>query len=1029
MEHSSHSHPLPHGQHTFVQGPTPTPSCPSPRGEHVDNIGAQARKLQIRNARFNAAPLSVRRISPLFGLSHSSESQYILRVKETSPKGSQNIVPDQSSQQDTSLNILQEIQNSARRKRASPKPGVTTIFESEPPMDENNPGVLGTSWYIDKSNECSPAVNRTPLTTMGLREGTLNQRMPTPLSSPSAKQSKRRNSIFVDHDRENVGQARYIEHLESQLASALAKIDSLNSPKTAKMRTAKLRSLNVENRNLRAENASWAKKAEDMVEEQRRIHSAAEAETNAQLESLKEDMDSKGSRIAELEWEIESMGVKMKEAEGLVEANARLEKRIDLLSTLVVKSPTKITTRSTLTSPRKSDSSARVPRPASMLVGAPSSPPLLRHSVTSISESAFWDTRSRSTSSIVETPEGDESEQVHNAQLQIEAEEEACRSAYGNPDTAESAIADNTSRDSASFRSAPSSSSRPASFISTSSTGAPPWGMPPQPYSEVRASGRQRRMRRFPSGSSSLKPLILPSTSTVTSFPASAPIFPSIDAITNEDIPDSRMDPISAAFFTHLVENQLDDTPTAQPRHRNAAWVQEQTLKALVGKKDSSETGVNTNGRPSSSRFQERPASVIGSIATSPRERQRPQSLQTELERAEHGATPHDFLGTHSREPVNAYHIHASGQERDADFCSAVKSPPSRPGDVPRRHRRGETTPRAGRGVKDRLVPMSNFKARPVEAESSCNQADGLLQRFTHVITQTRQDPVTLARRIVHNAWNLGSSSLGGIAWWLVGPLHHHSHKSGRRWDSEGHPERASENQGGQPLYPHFTGRPSRGAQQQQRDYGSTWTSSSGRYARPHPLPAIVPPSTSSLRDEPHLFPCDQCEEPSSRRTIRMWFHFCLTVVLAVGMAVRHGPGALIAEPTVNEGEIMSAQVLDVSDEEEEEEGEDEDRNSDNEREVDGRGGREGNLMCTDTPFVPSHPYPRHQNFSVPSHVDPEATVRLKPPSAARRQSRRDIGVASSGTRRAGSDLDSGYGSIAFTEPFGMTEFEAASPR
>ena len=42
--------------------------------------------------------------------------------------------------------------------------------------------------------------------------------------------------------------------------------------------------------------------------------------------------------------------------------------------------------------------------------------------------------------------------------------------------------------------------------------------------------------------------------------------------------------------------------------------------------------------------------------------------------------------------------------------------------------------------------------------------------------------------------------------------------------------------------------------------------------------------------------PCPDCIEPSSRRTIRIWFQFCLTMVLAIGMAVKHGPDALIVD-------------------------------------------------------------------------------------------------------------------------------------
>ena len=47
---------------------------------------------------------------------------------------------------------------------------------------------------------------------------------------------------------------------------------------------------------------------------------------------------------------------------------------------------------------------------------------------------------------------------------------------------------------------------------------------------------------------------------------------------------------------------------------------------------------------------------------------------------------------------------------------------------------------------------------------------------------------------------------------------------------------------------------------------------------------------------EPHIFPCGDCVEPSSRRTLRLWFQFSLTIVLAVGIAIKHGPGTLLIE-------------------------------------------------------------------------------------------------------------------------------------
>ena len=69
-------------------------------------------------------------------------------------------------------------------------------------------------------------------------------------------------------------------------------------------------------------------------------------------------------------------------------------------------------------------------------------------------------------------------------------------------------------------------------------------------------------------------------------------------------------------------------------------------------------------------------------------------------------------------------------------------------------------------------------------------------------------------------------------------------------------------------------------------------------------LPRETPPpghiSTPTIRprmkEEPQIFTCDKCIEPSSHRTLRLWWQFSLAIVLAVGVAVKHGPGALLVD-------------------------------------------------------------------------------------------------------------------------------------
>ena len=41
---------------------------------------------------------------------------------------------------------------------------------------------------------------------------------------------------------------------------------------------------------------------------------------------------------------------------------------------------------------------------------------------------------------------------------------------------------------------------------------------------------------------------------------------------------------------------------------------------------------------------------------------------------------------------------------------------------------------------------------------------------------------------------------------------------------------------------------------------------------------------------------CEDCVEPSSRRSLRLWLRFSVALLLAVGVAIREGPAALLVE-------------------------------------------------------------------------------------------------------------------------------------
>lgn len=901
MEHSSCSHPLPHGRDASPRlsarpsyrppSPSLTASTPS---YHV--LTPQTRRLQLRNARFNGLSLSTRRLSPLLGLVPCPiESFNRPQDSDNSPLSAEKRSLYGESIPPSPVNILQEIQNSARKKAISPTSSFGMMFEDQQSIDENSKPIddEDLSWYDERSNECSPIIRRRGSFTTGLRESSLNQRSLPPPNSLSAKQTVQKSGAHSSLHSDNVEQSRHIEHLESQLVSAQAKIDSLTSPKTSKMRSVKLRSLAVENRNLRAEIVGWASKAEEMIQNERLRYADSEVEMKLRLQALEEDVEIKDARIAEFEWELESMRTQVKDAEGLEEANATLEKKIDMLSSLLVSSPDK---HEPAASPTKClapfSPSRRTRRPASILSRESSSPTGKRLSLASVSEAAFWESRSRS-ASIVESPEDPSSQENHNERAQIPTPDGGMISPDSSKRLSYSDSTDeHTNWTSLGTRTGPSSS-RPTSFMSTSSTGAPAWGVPMLPDGDSGFNNRQRRMRKFPSGTSTLKPLILPVATTghVQSLPASASTYPSIESVAYRDISNSSCIEPNASFLSVLADSSHHPTPTVLSRRRSAKSEREKTLNALEGK-------TRPVGRE---RKEIDPETCIASVSPSEGQSQfssshhgytsSPRSLQKELELAE----------------VEQAHLNALGISASNAVDDNLTSETSRlsTNNTPINHARRATLP----GTCSTSSQNNEVKtpSTPKASNPAADHPRSLFTRVTDIIVQTKQDPFVLARRILANAWTLGSASMGGMGWWLIGPLHHHQRNHALEGSSNADPYHSTDGSRearhrGHSNWQHFSAEVRNGRvvdTELLRENGSSLVAPSKPRSRDmrDDNNAALPFLSRSPRGEPHLFPCDECVEPSSKRTFRIWFQFSLAVVLAVGLAVKHGPGVLLADP------------------------------------------------------------------------------------------------------------------------------------
>ncbi|KAL8743593.1 MAG: hypothetical protein Q9190_004069 [Brigantiaea leucoxantha] len=893
--------PLPNGHSDLSRGPMQPSISPSLSDTQAtqaaptdkrNSPSQQARRLRLRNAGFRGAALPPRRISPIFGSSSLAPDSFSRPVNENSPGNLDKRLLCREDQPISQVNVLQELHKSVKKKRKSPRAGFGAIFEDHTatqPYGEDTEH----SWYNESSTTTSPALE--DATTMRLCEISFNGKPPPPLSSPLAKQVKSRNLNKSNLRSASSEAANYIEHLESQLAAVNTKLDSMMSPTVHKARVAKLRALTAETHSLKQELAYWEDKFEDRVKQERDHFAEAEMLFTVRLHQLEDEIGKKDKSLLDLELETETLRARIKEVEGLETINATLEKRIDVLTGLVVQSPTRLEICSTASSPIKMDLHKRTPRPSSMLPRVPSSPGGARLSRGIASENDFWHSRKSfdSNSAI--------SEDVENPN-EPPPDERRPRSPIlmENPKILKST--DSSTEGSSLNCSAPSSSSRPTSLQSSTSFGTFSWGLPlpPDPEANVKAANRQRKMRRFPSGSCSLKPLILPTASGTPSLPASAPAFASFET-PMRDFSDVSFDP-TTAFLSHHDLSSPILTPTQPARRRSESCARTKALQTLEGRRHS--TGYSSqSGKPLACKTpsEEPLETVFEDIQNEQRLiRQRSQSLDKELQLAEIlSADTFDeglILANAKDEKGEAFLIeknHAGiNSAHQREHCPERSEP--------------VTAPKPRRPLCEKYIPPLTKRVTPVAITTT--HAYGIFTRLTDLISKTKQDPVFLAKRILYNAWSLGIARLGGMAWWLLG-LVYGSGSSQKKVAAD--MEITVENvcQSDDSTWPHFSPETKRtkkkALEPSVMDLGEGADGAHAAWVGPGnqrcgSVPKIPPDgriiSPLQSRKEPHLFPCPDCTEPSSRRTFRLWIRFTLAIVLAVGIAVKHGPGYLMED-------------------------------------------------------------------------------------------------------------------------------------
>lgn len=869
-------------------------------------VSQQNRRLQLRNAGFRGSVLPARRTTP-FSSKTTSISDLLGRPanEENSPRTVEKRTLYGEDLPPSPVSILQEISNTARQRRSPPRPSLSGILEDSTATKGISRTMIDSGLDdLSPTSSLQPSAG-TPFKMHKLREGSLNAKTtPPPLHSPLARTVKGRRRARVGSRSTSFEATRYIEHLESELASLHTKLDALTSPTSTRAQSAKFRALTTQTRQLRQELIEWETKFDERVTDEVYHRTTIEAELKTRIRKLEDEVELKDIKMKELEWELESALVKTKDAESLKSTNLNLERRVDVLTELLAQSPTRLDFQSGLPSPGNTGLTQKTPRPKSMILPRiPFSPVDGRRSSASGLEAAFWFARNMaSTSSIAESPEEEALSPMEDGGKEL---------GQTSMHTRHSRSTEHGSNTSASIR--PSLSSRPTSMTSNSSMGTS-WGLPvpANPNDESKSMSRLRRMRRFPSGTHTLKPLILPTAAVVPSLPASAPIY-GTNRSPVRDISSTSLDP-AMAFISKVESSSPFTTPTQPMRWRSTTWAQKKALDALEGRPawtpDSDETAISLK------LFAETPSqiTVVEGEMDEPKtvkfsEKQR-RSLQYELEHIEESLATASETSSSPDSADQSDRIISVSVHRPKlhlDISTSTEPPTSVLGhDSPSKHHllaASVVTPkRPAPNLSLRLSPpTSNATSALIRATTY-----GVCTRVTELISSAKQDQLGLARRILRNAWISGSSQIGGLGWWLLG-LACGSKRQKRNVTADRQPD--EEEAMTRLDWQHFCAEAGKAWRAEQYHRATSCISDRSHQqaqrrtrhesdGSPQPSKACLLIASNSRGDCYGTFPsrCNDCIEPPSRRSLRLWLKLSLAIVLAIGLAIKDGPGVLLVE-------------------------------------------------------------------------------------------------------------------------------------
>ncbi|MCJ1299169.1 hypothetical protein MMC08_001961 [Hypocenomyce scalaris] len=371
----------------------------------------------------------------------------------------------------------------------------------------------------------------------------------------------------------------------------------------------------------------------------------------------------------------------------------------------------------------------------------------------------------------------------------------------------------------------------------------------------------------------------------------------------NEDVSGSSLDP-TTSFLSQPDHSSPYSTPTQPPRGRSATWAQAQTLNALEGRPSSYPGQLSqhvTDPSPSPTLYLAKSAEDLieddseHRLVNDLEER----SLMVELARA-------DEVDECQPEDEQNYENASNGvSEMVLVGIEEIPSNQLLCNSTPRRRRppaEAELTPK---GYWKRISIAAPPTKSVVPAETFLPNGFNILARLARPMSYGTMDPLALARRILRVAWISGSSIFRGIGWWLLGLLFRSRKRkkkptADRTIVEESAPDDFEWHQ--------YTAEESRARRVEQywQDEGIDLRPPSAiapngpniPFEGPsEPLPSSDNERAFNMTRDPDPFRCKDCVMSASRHTLRLWFHFSLAIVLAVGVAVKDGPGVLLGDP------------------------------------------------------------------------------------------------------------------------------------